>query len=436
MFGLRKSKPGARCVEVKESVDTALLKALGELMDDCVYVVFKGGECVLSGAGRQADILCNKEFLDENENRHITVDSKLFKVKKKPLSDGYTGYILEAVSALPLSIERRVNEHLVAVSASFKDTQEFLSGVVNDIRPLKDGIDTILSDTVNTMRKMKTVSGDIDELDKMAKSALGKTASLNEYSGRITNMAGLIKDVADQTNLLALNASIEAARAGEAGRGFAVVADEVRKLAERTNVASQDIIKIVDNISKVASDIDKNTHTLSDFIKDATEAIFAIANMGLSQKENAVRISKFVRLVTNALFGNLAKTDHAVFVHNLYNYINPSIESGNFNSVDHHNCRLGKWYDTGLGRQEFSKTPSFIKIEKPHATVHSSANHVASYGNSLAALVGKDADIAANLQTLNAASAEVFSLIDSMLKEKSASVLTEVDQLVAVLEKN
>jgi len=76
-----------------------------------------------------------------------------------------------------------------------------------------------------------------------ANTAMGKiTAS----SSKISNIIGLIDDIAFQTNLLALNASVEAARAGDAGKGFAVVAVEVRRLAQSAASASSDVKLLIE----------------------------------------------------------------------------------------------------------------------------------------------------------------------------------------------
>ena len=71
--------------------------------------------------------------------------------------------------------------------------------------------------------------------------AVSAMSRIEDSAGKITEIVGLIEEIAFQTNLLALNAAVEAARAGEAGKGFAVVASEVRALAQRAGAASREI---------------------------------------------------------------------------------------------------------------------------------------------------------------------------------------------------
>ena len=90
----------------------------------------------------------------------------------------------------------------------------------------------------------------IGNVQKDALVLKDEMTKLAEHAGAISQIMGVISDIADQTNLLALNAAIEAARAGEAGRGFAVVADEVRKLAEKTMSSTSDVGNAIGAIQK------------------------------------------------------------------------------------------------------------------------------------------------------------------------------------------
>jgi len=84
--------------------------------------------------------------------------------------------------------------------------------------------------------------------------ATGAMERITTSSAKISNIIGLIDDIAFQTNLLALNASVEAARAGDAGKGFAVVAVEVRRLAQSAASASADVKVLIEQSAKEVKD--------------------------------------------------------------------------------------------------------------------------------------------------------------------------------------
>ena len=146
-----------------------------------------------------------------------------------------------------------------------------------------------------TIQGMDGMRDQIQETSKRIKR-------LGESSQQISDIVGLINDIAEQTNILSLNAAIQAAMAGESGRGFAVVADEVQRLAERSAEATKQITGLVKNIQADTNEAVASMEQATQGMVDGTKLADA-AGQALGEIES---VSEQI----SELIGRMAETAH------------------------------------------------------------------------------------------------------------------------------
>ncbi|WDR04591.1 methyl-accepting chemotaxis protein [Devosia rhodophyticola] len=198
-------------------------------------------------------------------------------------------------------------------------TGEILAGA-NDLSERTTRQAATIEETSATMEQLEVT---VNENAKAADAASAKTRSVSQSaadggevmreanaameritvsSGKISNIIGMIDDIAFQTNLLALNASVEAARAGDAGKGFAVVAVEVRRLAQSAASASADVKVLIEQSaneveggSKLVADAASKLLNMLDAVQENTALIEGIAVASREQASSIEEINIAVR---------------------------------------------------------------------------------------------------------------------------------------------
>jgi methyl-accepting chemotaxis protein len=174
-------------------------------------------------------------------------------------------------------------------AASLEETAAALDELTETVRRSAEGAKRA-SNHATGAREDAARSG---QVMRDAVTAMGE---IEHGASKISQIIGVIDEIAFQTNLLALNAGVEAARAGDAGKGFAVVAQEVRALAQRSAEAAKEIKALIsassDQVGRGVRLVGDAGSALDGIVAKVAEIDGLISEISISAQEQATGLNE------------------------------------------------------------------------------------------------------------------------------------------------
>ncbi|MCW2573720.1 MAG: mcpA, partial [Frankiales bacterium] len=196
-------------------------------------------------------------------------------------------------------------------AASLEETAAALDQITSTVNKTAEGAS-------HAQQVVLTAKEEADASGVVVGRTIDAMHGIAESAKKITQIIGVIDEIAFQTNLLALNAGVEAARAGDAGRGFAVVASEVRALAQRSAEAAKEIKSLINESTRqVDSGVDLVGEAAAALkrivaqVDDISTVVVEIANGTREQAQSLQEVSTAITQMDQATQQNAAMVEQS-----------------------------------------------------------------------------------------------------------------------------
>lgn len=187
-------------------------------------------------------------------------------------------------------------EHSEEQSSSVERTASAMEQITSVVQQTASAAQQVENNTQEVSRTASTGGTSVADLVTTMKS-------INDASGRVTEVIKVIESIAFQTNILALNAAVEAARAGEMGRGFAVVAGEVRVLANRSAESAKEIRTLItassEQVNQGSHHVDSAAEIINSMVRSVSDVTTLVQEITHAANEQSMGVSEVNRAISD-----------------------------------------------------------------------------------------------------------------------------------------